>query len=209
MSKKKISERLRIVFQELYPDESLAQIARRVKVTPNTINNYLQHDRLPSTDFLLSIANSGADINWLLTGEGTPTTGTNQKRITRIEHALSFFSNENIMAEVDRRMILAVDNAQKVLNRIAKLDIKGVAKKIKTKPDGSNLTDEECQLVVMVHEAYWTYENVMWWYPDLDPAKHNNLDAFLSLYNEMINQNAFRQIEYYYTGSMIKARSTP
>jgi transcriptional regulator with XRE-family HTH domain len=58
--------RLRITFD----NESMADVARRLKIPHATVRNYYQ-GRLPAPEVLIKIANeTGVSLNWLLTGAG-------------------------------------------------------------------------------------------------------------------------------------------
>ena len=59
-------ERLQISFEH----ESMADVARRLKIPHATVRNYYQ-GRLPAPEVLIKIANeTGVSLNWLLTGKG-------------------------------------------------------------------------------------------------------------------------------------------
>jgi len=54
-------------------DQTLEQFAQEIGVSSRTLGNYLRGEREPSYDFLRRVRTiCGADINWLITGEGTP-----------------------------------------------------------------------------------------------------------------------------------------
>lgn len=56
-------------------DQTLEQFAQEIGVSSRTLGNYLRGEREPSYDFLRRVRTiCGADINWLITGEGTPGT---------------------------------------------------------------------------------------------------------------------------------------
>jgi transcriptional regulator with XRE-family HTH domain len=56
-------------------DQTLEQFAQDIGVSSRTLGNYLRGEREPSYDFLRRVRTiCGADINWLITGEGTPGT---------------------------------------------------------------------------------------------------------------------------------------
>lgn len=56
---------------EAFGGASMAEIARRLELPHSTIRNYVQHNRLPSAEVLVTIANrTNVSLHWLLTGEG-------------------------------------------------------------------------------------------------------------------------------------------
>lgn len=56
-------------------DQTLEQFAQKIGVSSRTLGNYLRGEREPSYEFLRRVRTiCGADINWLITGEGTPGT---------------------------------------------------------------------------------------------------------------------------------------
>lgn len=66
-TKMSFSERL----IEAFDGATMAEISRRLSVPHSTIRNYVQHDRLPAADVLITIANNtNVSIDWLLTGRG-------------------------------------------------------------------------------------------------------------------------------------------
>lgn len=53
-------------------DQTLEKFADEIGVSSRTLGNYLRGEREPSYDFLRRLRTAcGADINWLITGEGT------------------------------------------------------------------------------------------------------------------------------------------
>jgi len=57
-------------------EEKQAEFAERLGFPETTIGNYLRGDRVPTADFLSRLREkTGADINWLLTGESDSTLG--------------------------------------------------------------------------------------------------------------------------------------
>lgn len=53
--------------------DKMADIARFTGLSYNTVKNYLSEGRTPNGEILLQIAEkTGANIHWLLTGEGAP-----------------------------------------------------------------------------------------------------------------------------------------
>ena len=55
---------------EAFDSESMADVARRLKIPHATVRNYYQ-GRLPAPDVLIKIANeTGVSLNWLLIGTG-------------------------------------------------------------------------------------------------------------------------------------------
>lgn len=63
-----IGDRIKMVRGTL----SQADFALRLKVSKNTVGNYERGDRSPDADFLAHLYEEfGADITWLLTGQGT------------------------------------------------------------------------------------------------------------------------------------------
>jgi transcriptional regulator with XRE-family HTH domain len=53
--------------------QTLEQFAQEIGVSSRTLGNYLRGEREPSYDFLRRVRSiCGADINWLITGEGMP-----------------------------------------------------------------------------------------------------------------------------------------
>ena len=60
-----ITERLK----QLRGRKTLAEFAGENHTSPQNIHNY-ERGRMPSADFLTSLASQGININWVLTGEG-------------------------------------------------------------------------------------------------------------------------------------------
>lgn len=60
-----ITERLK----QLRGKKTLVEFARENHTSPQNIHNY-ERGRMPSADFLTSLASQGININWVLTGEG-------------------------------------------------------------------------------------------------------------------------------------------
>lgn len=49
--------------------KTLNEFARENHTSPQNIHRY-ERGRMPSADFLISLASQGININWVLTGEG-------------------------------------------------------------------------------------------------------------------------------------------
>ena len=57
--------------REAFNDESMADVARRLKIPHATVRNYFKDARLPAPEVLIKIANeTGVSLNWLLIGTG-------------------------------------------------------------------------------------------------------------------------------------------
>lgn len=65
-------ERLRVVMK----GESIASFATKCDINSQTIKKYLTSETTPGIDKVLAISKgTGASLNWLITGEGTPYPG--------------------------------------------------------------------------------------------------------------------------------------
>ncbi len=94
-------ERLRTTFD----NESMADVARRLKIPHATVRNYYQ-GRLPAPEVLIKIANeTGVSLNWLLTGRGEKYAG----QVAPI--GLGRFLEEKIGQIIDQK--LAVQQGKK------------------------------------------------------------------------------------------------
>lgn len=209
MSESNVADRLRTLLRELYPGVSLAKIARTLKVSANTINNYLQGRRLPSAEFLFDLAAAGADAQWLLTGEGVPLADSDTDRALRVADALEHLSRSSLLAEVDRRLRSAIEAGAQALSAVAEYDLESLAKKMGTAEGVATLTPEERDLVRLVHRAFWTIEDVMYFFPDLDPKLHETHEKFLALHEKVTADRAFRVIHYAADKHLVVSRSTP
>lgn len=88
-------ERLRAAFN----DESMADVARRLKIPHATVRNYYS-GRLPAAEVLIKIANeTGVSLNWLLIGSGEKYSG-NAKPLE-----LGNFLEEKIGQMIDRKLL--------------------------------------------------------------------------------------------------------
>lgn len=204
-----ISARLREAFDSAFPSSSLAEVSRQLHVTPNTLNNYLQHDRLPSCDFLITLAKVGVDIHWLLTGEGTTIAEENSSRLIRVQSVLAVFSDSALMAEVDRRLHEAIRNGIGALEAVGGSELGHIARKLRNGTSIADLLEEELELVNLVNNAFWSFDRVMWWYPDLDPSLKQKFHEFLEMHAKITNDKSVRVIQYAYSEHRILTRSTP
>lgn len=87
-------QRLQVAFD----NESMADVARRLKIPHATVRNYYQ-GRLPAPEVLIKIANeTGVSLNWLLIGSG-------EKYAGRIEPVgLGRFLEEKIEQMIDKKL---------------------------------------------------------------------------------------------------------
>lgn len=80
--------------------ESLTEVARKTGVPYNTLKNYTnQGGRMPSSEVLTQIASStGANINWLLLGQGEPLYVPKEEGNANVSTQLSKFVDIEIPA---------------------------------------------------------------------------------------------------------------
>ena len=95
MNKKEFVLRL----QKTFDGESMADVARRLKIPHATVRNYFKGGRLPAPEVLIKIANeTNVSLNWLLTGAGDMYGGQ------RPAIGLGKFLEERIAEIVDQRI---------------------------------------------------------------------------------------------------------
>lgn len=203
-----ISSRLRTLFSMMFPSASLAQVARDLNVTSNTINNYVQHGRMPSAQFMLSLATRGADLTWLLTGEGTPLTDANPQREARTTQLLSQFSRPALMAEVDRRVQQTVKEGVDLLRAIDERQLAPLAKKLNATTGFPTLSDTEMALIVKVRRGFWLLSHVEYWYPDMYDEFFAPFCDLLKLHDKVTSGHNFRAIFYAETKNAVVRRGS-
>lgn len=118
-----------------FNSESMADVARRLKIPHATVRNYYQ-GRLPAPEVLIKIANeTGVSLNWLLIGTGDKYAGEaapiglgpflEEKIGQMIDQKLAAFNNEratrlrlaNVRADFDvEEAVLRLDDPQGVMN---------------------------------------------------------------------------------------------
>ncbi len=205
---KKISERLEIALQMVFPGHSVSEMARKIGVHANTLQNYLKSARLPACEFLIEIAKLDVDIHWLLTGIGTPSAEDNPDRRTRIETSMKDVGDIAILAEVEIRMKAAIKKGTALLREFDAIELQSLARTIKSGCAHSELSEEERELVIKVQKAFWSLDNVMWYYPDLEPKYHDSLSTFFALHDDVTSKKPFRAIMYSGMYATVVASST-
>jgi len=188
--------RLQAGVEAVFPGLSLAEVARRLGCHANTIHNYFQKGRSPSFDFLVALASSGADVHWLLTGQGTPLADENRSREARVEASLTIVSRADLMAEVDRRVNQTVRDGIQLLKELRGADLGRIAKKIKPGDPYTKLDDAEMELVRKVRRAFFMLSDVEWWHPDLLDESYQPYVEFLTLHREVTGDPKFRAVFY-------------
>lgn len=119
--------RLRTAFN----DESMADVARRLKIPHATVRNYYQ-GRLPAPEVLIKIANeTGVSLNWLLMGKGEMYADQNPP----ID--LGRFLEDKIGEIVDRKLSGTASQARRVTSK--SFDVESAVLRLN---DASRVMDE-------------------------------------------------------------------
>ena len=204
-----ISHRLRLLLNDLCPNRSLAMIARRFNVHPNTLNKYLNQGRLPSCEFLAALAQLGADINWLLAGHGVPLTKNNPARQDRIASILDTLSSVELMRELERRQRVLLHGSISLLHRVAESNLKPLARKLNAGTDISSLSLHERTLVEMVRLAWSSDGELMAAFRPLDSRMAEAFLEFTELHRKVTRLPAVETIAYKEMEQRALIRDTP
>lgn len=202
-----IAGRMRILLAALYPSDSLAKVAKRLNITPNTLNNYLQGRRLPSPEFLLEIAQNGGDVQWLLTGEGTPTQGSTVQRKQRTDQELARFSDRALQREMEKRLQTALQVGLSLVDRVAQADLDPLAEKIRDGANSPELSNAEMVLARLVHDAFHSLNTITWWIADLNPDFSDLYPPFLQKHGLICSNRAFRTVLNWVTETRALSRT--
>jgi hypothetical protein len=190
--------------------ESVAEWSRRLDVHVNTLRNYIEGNRLPSCEFLAAVAEyRDTNVHWLLTGSG-PQASPEGDDPAMWEQVLKSAPRELLMVEIDRRVRAAVRKSGKILDAVGDVDLPALAARLADVPARQpRLSAADEAAVAKVWGANRVLEDVLWFFPDYDPAEWHELDDLIARHRRLADSEPFRAICYWHMDRLVKSHSTP